>query len=149
MRTLAALITIIPVALPLAGCLEAVTDDSEVTYKETGEDVAELDLPLAIASLAANTCATPVTPKSLANGRFVSTELGYPGRDAAMLRARATEAGPWEQYTLCYDGRVYTFRSNANDRFVSTELGYPGRYAGMLRARATEAGPWEQYYIDF
>ena len=100
MRTLAALITIIPVALPLAGCLEAVTDGSEVTYKETGEDVAELDLPLAIASLAANTCATPVTPKSLANGRFVSTELGYPGRDAAMLRARATEAGPWEQYYI-------------------------------------------------
>jgi hypothetical protein len=32
------------------------------------------------------------------NLNYVSAELGYTGADYAMLRARATSAGPWEQY---------------------------------------------------
>lgn len=35
---------------------------------------------------------------SAANGRWVSAELGYTGGNYAMLRARATAVGPWEQY---------------------------------------------------
>lgn len=36
--------------------------------------------------------------RSCANGRFVSTELGYSGSSYGMLRARATAIGPWEEY---------------------------------------------------
>ena len=32
------------------------------------------------------------------NLNYVSAELGYTGADYAMLRARATTAGPWEEY---------------------------------------------------
>jgi hypothetical protein len=40
------------------------------------------------------------TVYSTANSRYVSAELGYTGGDQGMLRARATEIGPWEQYVL-------------------------------------------------
>jgi hypothetical protein len=42
---------------------------------------------------------------SAANGRWVSAELGYTGGNYAMLRARATAIGPWEQY-YTLTGRV-------------------------------------------
>jgi hypothetical protein len=83
-----------------------------------------------------------------ANGRYVSTERGYGGDSANMLRARATAIGPWELY---YTSRAprrgwTTMYANANNRYVSAEIGYGGDYNGMLRARATAIGPWEWYY---
>jgi hypothetical protein len=39
------------------------------------------------------------------NGLYVSTELGYTGNEYAMLRARASSAGPWEQYFWFTDPR--------------------------------------------
>lgn len=37
--------------------------------------------------------------RSDANGRYVSTELGYGGVDHAMLRARGDHYGAWEQFS--------------------------------------------------
>jgi hypothetical protein len=87
--------------------------------------------------------------RSDANGRYVTTELGYGGTSHAMLRARATRVGPWEQYEFCWgvngNGANLAIRSRANNRWVSAELGRTGNDYGMLRARATSIGPWETF----
>jgi hypothetical protein len=88
--------------------------------------------------------------RSDANGRYVSTELGYGGVDHAMLRARRTGSpGPWEQYEFCWgiggNDANLAIRSLANGRWVSAELGYGGAKYAMLRARATSIGPWETF----
>jgi hypothetical protein len=82
-------------------------------------------------------------------GRAVSAELSYTGSNYAMLRARASTTGPWEEFLtssapcgVCGT----TIISKADNRFVSTEIDYSGSSKGMLRARATSAGAWEQFY---
>ena len=89
----------------------------------------------------------------ITNGNFyVSAELGYGAGKYGMLRARASQPGPWENYKLCYnfdsDGsKVWSIMSEANGRWVSAEVSYTGSYTGMLRARATSVGPWEKFKI--
>ncbi|AOJ06891.1 MULTISPECIES: fascin domain-containing protein [Burkholderia] len=95
------------------------------------------------------TCTQNVTITSLANHDLVSTELGYAGNEYAMLRARATVEGPWEQYRICNfpsDG-YWTIQSEADGLFVSAELGYTGDQYAMLRARASVVGPWEKFTL--
>jgi hypothetical protein len=87
---------------------------------------------------------------SVANKNYVSAELGYTGGNYAMLRARASVVGPWEQYNFnCFknsSGNVQcTIQSQANKNYVSAELGYTGGNYAMLRARASAIGPWEQF----
>jgi hypothetical protein len=85
------------------------------------------------------------------NLRYVSAELGYTGVDHGMLRARATDVGPWEKFTIARWGpnpKMYTIQSQRNGRYVSVELGYGGVRHGMLRARATAIGPWEKFLIS-
>lgn len=98
-------------------------------------------------NVASPTCTQNVTITSIANHDLVSTELGYTGSNYAMLRARATVQGPWEQYTVCNfasDG-YWTIQSQADGLYVSAELGYTGDQYGMLRARASVVGPWEKF----
>ena len=87
--------------------------------------------------------------QSYQNSHFVSTEISYSGSWYAMLRARASQLGPWEKYTLCVDDvtGLMTIQANANGLFVSAELGYTGSSYAMLRARASSVGPWEQYFL--
>ncbi len=86
-----------------------------------------------------------------ANSKYVSAELGYTGSYYGMLRSRASEPGPWENYTICgyWDGFTHVdyIINEANGRYVSAELGYTGGDYGMLRARATSLGPWEKFDI--
>lgn len=86
--------------------------------------------------------------QSLANGLYVSTELGYSGGEYGMLRARAGAIGAWEQYRLepIWD-QLYAVKSLANGLYVSTELGYTSGWYGMLRARATSIGAWERHWL--
>ncbi len=88
--------------------------------------------------------------RSAASGNtdYVSAELGYTGANYAMLRARATSQGPWEQWTLTplANGNV-ALLSNANNLYVSAELGYTGSDYAELRARAWSIGPWEQFQL--
>jgi hypothetical protein len=81
-----------------------------------------------------------VAIRSLANGRWVSAELGYGGGKYAMLRARATSIGPWETFNAGYG-----LRNIKNWRWVTAELGYTGSYYGMLRARGDHYGAWEHF----
>jgi hypothetical protein len=80
---------------------------------------------------------------------WVSAELGYTGNDYAMLRARATTIGPWEQFSLCYDSTAayWYIISDANGMYVSAEFGYTGNDYAMLRARSTSIGPWEKFTL--
>ncbi|WP_283136608.1 fascin domain-containing protein [Rhizohabitans arisaemae] len=93
-------------------------------------------------------CVPDIALTSLANGRFVSAELGYTGADEGMLRARAGQKGTWERFTICFDGVNSTIRSQANGRYVSAELSYGGADNGMLRARATVVGSWERFSFE-
>jgi hypothetical protein len=79
--------------------------------------------------------------------RYVSAELGYGGKLNGMLRARAVNPGPWEQYNTCHDDTAFWLEA-ANGRYVSAELSYPGVDKGMLRARATTPGSWERFQIS-
>jgi hypothetical protein len=92
-------------------------------------------------------CFSHVVIYSIANDLFVSTELGYTGANHAMLRARASVVGPWEQYSVCRDEQtqVTNIVSDANGLYVSAELEYTGGNYAMLRARATTQGPWETW----
>ena len=91
--------------------------------------------------------------RSLANNNWTSAELGYTGGNYAMLRARASSIGPWEQFytvwfpTPQYPGNEFGFYNGANGNYVSAELGYTGGNYAMLRARAAKIGPWESYYM--
>ena len=92
----------------------------------------------------------PLTLRSVANGNFVSAEMGYTGSNYAMLRARAAVQGPWEQYTAYHistNGDEIAIKNNNNGKFVSAELGYTGSNYAMLRARASSIGPWEKYLL--
>ncbi|SRR6266498_1574620 len=88
---------------------------------------------------------------SFGNSRYTSAELGYGGDLYGMLRARATDPGPWEEFQICgrWEGgtKVNYIASNANLRYVSAELGRTGGDHGMLRARATSVGNWEKFTI--
>jgi hypothetical protein len=71
------------------------------------------------------------------------------GSDYAMLRARATAIGPWENWYTASDpcdGCYTYFYNGANGLYASAEIGYTGTRYGALRARASSIGPWEQYY---
>lgn len=88
------------------------------------------------------------SPRSNANGLYVSAELGYTGGNQGMLRARGSQVGPWEKFSLYYLGDgTWTMQSQANGLYVSTEIGYTGGNYGMLRARSSQIGPWELYYV--
>jgi hypothetical protein len=87
---------------------------------------------------------------SRANGLYVSNEVGSPGEEKDMLRARATSVGPWELFQFCGNavtGAVAIF-GDANAAWVSTELGYTGLKYAMLRARSFSIGAWEQYQLS-
>jgi len=92
----------------------------------------------------------PQTIRSIANGRYVSAELGYTGSNYAMLRARASSQGTWETYSAFHynsDNQI-GFYSTANFYWVSTEIGYTGSNYAMLRARQSGArGLWEDYNL--
>jgi hypothetical protein len=86
---------------------------------------------------------------SRANGLYVSNEVGSPGEEKGMLRARATSVGPWEMFQFCGNavtGAVAIF-GDANVAWVSTELGDTGLKYAMLRARSFSIGAWEQYQL--
>jgi hypothetical protein len=89
----------------------------------------------------------PTTIYSVANGKYVSTEMGETGPYKYMLRARATKIGPWEKYDICFDdvSHVYFIKSRASGLWVSAELGYTGALEGLLRARASSRGSWERF----
>jgi hypothetical protein len=96
-------------------------------------------------------CVNVTAPiRSVADGQYVSAELGYGGDSYGMLRARAGGVGPWEQYNLCRNTvtNTYAIRSAANGKYVSAELAYGGDNYGMLRARADGIGPWEQFTFE-
>jgi hypothetical protein len=90
----------------------------------------------------------PQTYRSIANGLYVSAELGYTGSNYGMLRARASTVGSWEKFSQYhYNDTQVGFYSTANFYWVSAELGYTGSNYAMLRARASTRGPWEDYNV--
>jgi hypothetical protein len=88
---------------------------------------------------------------SAANGRYVSTEISFGGGAAGLLRARATDAGPWEQYRFCsVSGTgIWYIVSLANGKIVSTEVNYRDPHKNVLRARTDTGGPWEQFQFSY
>ncbi|MDI6101096.1 hypothetical protein QLQ12_21005 [Actinoplanes sp. NEAU-A12] len=99
---------------------------------------------------AAAPCWRDVTIKSVANGRYVSAEIGREGGDYGTLRARAVAPGKWEKFVVCRDAGtgVTRIRAQANNDFVSAELDYAGAKYGVLRAQAARVGGWERYYSN-
>ena len=81
--------------------------------------------------------------QSMSNRRFISVELGYPGANYGMLRARATKVGSWEMFRSVPHNGWACLQSVANNRYVSAEFGYRGSTYAMLRARATAPARWE------
>lgn len=95
-------------------------------------------------------CWRDLTIKSVANGRFVSAEIGWDGANYGALRARAAAPGKWEKFIVCRDADtgVTKIRAQANNEFVSAELDYAGARYGMLRAQAEKVGGWERFYSN-
>ncbi len=85
--------------------------------------------------------------KSLANGKYVTAELGYPTTDPryGMLRARATTVGKWEKFDGVL-GFGCSIKSVGNGKLVSAEITNSGSSYGMLRARAATQGVWEVFF---
>jgi hypothetical protein len=95
-------------------------------------------------------CWHDITIRSVANGLYVSAEIGWEAGDYGALRARAVTPGKWEKFIVCRDARsgVTKLRAQANSEFVSAELDNAGARYGMLRAQAEKAGGWERYYSN-
>ncbi|TDC81665.1 hypothetical protein E1193_14220 [Micromonospora sp. KC606] len=87
----------------------------------------------------------PMTLYSQANGQFVAAELNYGGPSYAMLRARASQVGPWERFILNNTFNTFSIQSEASGLFVTAEIGYSGSSNGMLRARSGSVGAWEKF----
>ncbi|HEY6557090.1 MAG TPA: hypothetical protein VI072_07440 [Polyangiaceae bacterium] len=132
----------------LAGCTAEV-DDSETASDSEALANEGTASPDAVKNHRL-TCTGPHFIQSVPTGFFVSTEIGFPGNAAGMLRARATRVGSFERFFLCDDyhgGKA--IKSIVNGAFVSTEIGFGGDYAGMMRARPGQAtiGDWERFYL--
>jgi hypothetical protein len=84
--------------------------------------------------------------RSLANNRYVTTELNATGIRDNMLRARGTAVGAWEKYRLCYDTAFDYIYSWAADMYITTEVNYT-TFDNMLRARTHVVGDWEKYVV--
>jgi len=93
-------------------------------------------------------CFGNVSIQSNQNGNYVSEEDQYTDGNAHMLRARATQVGPWERYTVCRDENTFLtdIISQQDSLFVSEEQQYTGADQYELRARAAQFGPWETWY---
>ena len=86
--------------------------------------------------------------KSVANGRFVTADIGAAGAHYGKLRAAASAASSWERFTFvgdCSSSAGCGIRAGANGRYVSAEVNYTGGGIGMLRARATSMQGWERF----
>jgi hypothetical protein len=89
-----------------------------------------------------------VVIQSDANGLLVSAELNYNEPFKGMLRARAANAGPWEEFTIePLNGGLVAIKSKANGLYVSAELNYTNDARGMLRARSPVVGAWEKFAL--
>jgi hypothetical protein len=106
--------------------------------------------PVAPSSLSAlpSGCGQLLAFKSVAANRYVSAELDYSGGGWAMLRARATSIGPWEQFSLCGQGNQTALWSVAAGNYVSMEYGYGGGAWAMLRARSATHDAWEHFSLE-
>jgi hypothetical protein len=169
-----ALLPAIVLAMSSAGCLDASPDGEAAAAQDVS--VAALSPMDALRSLQLHTsgindgsqlrtsqqitdatnnvvfvpCRGPYRFHAKGTDRFVSAELGYSGGDSGMLRARATQIGPWELFDLCFDSAAGStlIRSEANGLLVSAEFGYTGGDNGMLRARAAVGGAWEHFRLS-
>lgn len=112
-------------------------------------DLTEVEAATGAAASSLN-CFDGVDILSLANGDFVSAELGYPSGTYGMLRARSFIKLGWENFGGCRNETtgLTNIKSDANGLWVSAELGYTGGDYAMLRARARTIGPWENWYTD-
>ncbi|MEU7899214.1 hypothetical protein AB0B45_40960 [Nonomuraea sp. NPDC049152] len=98
-----------------------------------------------------NTVAIKTQATSARPSRYLSAELAYGEPYYGMIRARATQIGPWEKFKRyrCAEGApipVYALRA-ANGLWVSSERGYGGAYNGLLRASADIVQEWELFYM--
>jgi hypothetical protein len=84
--------------------------------------------------------------RSEASGKYVTTEMNFPGDDKGLLRARVTAIGAWEKYRIP-NSAAPTIYSLAAQRYVTTEVGRTGSGYAALRARATVVGLWEYYTL--
>jgi hypothetical protein len=91
-----------------------------------------------------------VSFQSIANGKYVTAELGKVGTHYGMLRARATSVGPWELFKLCYhtDGGWFHIESWENKLFVRVHDFAEGRYQWMLTASASSLSGAATFYRD-
>jgi hypothetical protein len=88
--------------------------------------------------------------EGLANGLFVTAELGYVGDYYGMLRSRSDVIGPWQQFSIGGSGAgdgTWAIRSLANRLYVSSEFGQSGDLYGMNRARANVIAGWEKFFL--
>lgn len=87
-----------------------------------------------------------ISLRSEADGLYASTEMSYTGSDQYMLRARATNTGSYERYTVVpLGGGTYALKSVASGLYVSAEFYDTGNDTGMLRARSATVGSWETF----
>jgi hypothetical protein len=130
--------------LVAVGCGPQGQDDTVVSVGD-GSESSEPALTLENSGGDIQSCWGYYAIKSLANGRYVTTEVGT-GDHGSRLQARAERIGPWEKFFICdhpLGGK--SIKSALNQGYVSAEIFYPEPFAGMLRARANFPGEWEQF----
>jgi hypothetical protein len=101
-------------------------------------------------NLCLNTTTNTYAIRSVANGNYVTAQLGFSGTEYAALTATDSAANPglWEQFTFAPTGNGYSIRSVANGNYVTAQMGFSGIEYGMLTATdtAAEPGDWEQFH---
>jgi hypothetical protein len=86
--------------------------------------------------------------RSRASGKFVTTEVDYPGALKGLLRARSPKVGSWQRYTFQAVPSCACFALKAvNGKFVTAELANTGDNYGILRARSAKVGKWTTFDV--
>lgn len=93
---------------------------------------------------------TTISLRNEENGLYVTSEDSYSGVQKGMLRARGTNTGAWERFTVePQGGDEYALRSAANpDLYISARFNATGDDMGLLRPYATSVGSWERFTFE-
>ncbi|GAA2267369.1 hypothetical protein GCM10010145_47310 [Streptomyces ruber] len=91
----------------------------------------------------------PVALDSLANRKFITTEVNRPEPGTGLLRARSQTHAGWETLVLDYDKATqsWSLRSAANGKYVAVEKNFTGASQYALRARSDEVAGWERFHL--
>lgn len=92
---------------------------------------------------------TTISLRNEENGLYVTSEVNYTGVQTGMLRARGTNTGSWERFTVePQPGGEYALKSVTSNLYLSARFNATGDDMGIVRPYASSPGSWERFTFE-